>query len=39
MCYAADEFQVGDADIYLGNLDGMPFYIGANNSNTGSTRS
>lgn len=29
MCYAAGEFQVGDADIYLGNLDGMPFYIGA----------
>jgi len=29
MCYAAGEFQVGDADIHLGNLDGMPFYIGA----------
>ncbi|MFC5474294.1 DUF779 domain-containing protein [Paraherbaspirillum soli] len=29
MCYARDEFQVGDADVYLGDLDGVPFYIGA----------
>ena len=29
MCYAADEFIVGDEDVYLGNLDGVPFYMGA----------
>ncbi|PUA20246.1 DUF779 domain-containing protein [Glaciimonas sp. PCH181] len=29
MCYARGDFQVGDADIYLGDLDGEPFYIGA----------
>jgi len=29
MCYAAGEFNVGDEDVYLGNLDGVPFYIGA----------
>lgn len=29
MCYARGDFQVGDADIYLGDLDGQPFYIGA----------
>ena len=29
MCYAAGEFQVGDEDIWLGDLDGAPFYIGA----------
>jgi hypothetical protein len=29
MCYAAGEFQVGEEDVYLGNLDGVPFYIGA----------
>lgn len=29
MCYAIGDFQVGDADVYLGDLDGTPFYIGA----------
>jgi uncharacterized protein (DUF779 family) len=29
MCYPAGEFNVSDSDVYLGNLDGVPFYIGA----------
>lgn len=29
MCYAAGEFQIGDQDVYLGNVGGTPFYIGA----------
>jgi uncharacterized protein (DUF779 family) len=29
MCYQAGEFIVGDADVLLGELDGVPFYIGA----------
>lgn len=29
MCYALGDFQIGDADVYLGDLDGVPFYIGA----------
>jgi uncharacterized protein len=29
MCYARGDFQIGDADVYLGDLDGEPFYIGA----------
>lgn len=28
MCYPAGEFNVSDTDVYLGNLDGAPFYIG-----------
>jgi uncharacterized protein (DUF779 family) len=28
LCYAQGEFQVGDDDIYLGDLDGTPFYMG-----------
>lgn len=28
MCYAVGEFNVSDTDVYLGNLDGAPFYIG-----------
>lgn len=28
MCYGREDFQVGDADVYLGELDGEPFYIG-----------
>jgi len=28
MCYAAGEFNLSDTDVYLGNLDGAPFYIG-----------
>ena len=29
MCYPREEFQVGDADVFLGVLDGEPFYMGA----------
>jgi len=29
MCYPAGEFQLGDGDVLLGSLDGMPFYMGA----------
>ena len=29
MCYPREEFQVGDADVFLGMLDGEPFYMGA----------
>ena len=29
MCYAAGEFIVGDEDVFLGHLDGVPFYMGA----------
>jgi len=28
MCYPAGEFSISDTDVYLGNLDGAPFYIG-----------
>ncbi|MES3023363.1 MAG: DUF779 domain-containing protein [Pseudomonadota bacterium] len=28
MCYPAGEFKLSDTDVYLGNLDGAPFYIG-----------
>jgi uncharacterized protein (DUF779 family) len=28
MCYAAGEFNLSDTDVYLGNLDGVPFYMG-----------
>ena len=28
LCYAQGEFQVGDDDVYLGDLDGAPFYMG-----------
>jgi uncharacterized protein (DUF779 family) len=28
MCYAAGEFNLSESDVYLGNLDGTPFYIG-----------
>ncbi|HEU4376644.1 MAG TPA: DUF779 domain-containing protein [Telluria sp.] len=28
MCYPAGEFDVSDSDVYLGNLDGAPFYMG-----------
>jgi len=27
MCYPADEFKVGDSDIYLGDVHGCKFYI------------
>ena len=29
MCYARGEFSVSPADVHLGELDGAPFYIGA----------
>lgn len=29
MCYGAGEFHLGDADVYLGQIGGVPFYIGA----------
>ncbi|MFC0134447.1 acetaldehyde dehydrogenase [Massilia eurypsychrophila] len=28
MCYPAGEFDVSATDVYLGNLDGAPFYMG-----------
>ncbi|HEX5344627.1 MAG TPA: DUF779 domain-containing protein [Duganella sp.] len=28
MCFPAGEFDVSDTDVYLGNLDGTPFYMG-----------
>ena len=28
MCFAAGEFGIGPYDVYLGNLDGTPFYMG-----------
>jgi uncharacterized protein (DUF779 family) len=28
MCYPAGEFNLSDTDVYLGNLGGVPFYIG-----------
>jgi uncharacterized protein (DUF779 family) len=29
MCYAAGEFNVSDDDVFLGHLDGVPFYMGS----------
>jgi uncharacterized protein len=29
MCYLASEFRVGARDVYLGDVAGCPFYIGA----------
>jgi uncharacterized protein (DUF779 family) len=28
MCFAAGEFQISDTDVRLGELDGVPFYMG-----------
>jgi uncharacterized protein (DUF779 family) len=28
MCYPVGEFDISDTDVYLGNLDGAPFYMG-----------
>jgi len=28
MCYALGEFDVSDSDVYLGDLNGAPFYMG-----------
>lgn len=29
MCYPRREFHIGDGDVYLGAIAGVPFYIGA----------
>lgn len=29
MCYQANEFTLGERDVHLGQIDGTPFYIGA----------
>ncbi|MFD2274028.1 DUF779 domain-containing protein [Undibacterium arcticum] len=29
MCYPSGDFSIGPADVFLGTLDGQPFYIGA----------
>ncbi|MBP1208389.1 uncharacterized protein (DUF779 family) [Duganella sp. 1411] len=28
MCYPVGEFDISDTDVYLGNLNGTPFYMG-----------
>lgn len=28
MCYLQNDFRVGQSDVYLGELEGVPFYIG-----------
>lgn len=28
MCFPAGEFSLSESDVYLGNLDGTPFYMG-----------
>ena len=28
MCYPADDFIIGDQDVLLGHIGGVPFYIG-----------
>lgn len=28
LCYAQNEFQVSDDDVYLGSLEGTPFFMG-----------
>jgi uncharacterized protein (DUF779 family) len=28
MCYPAGDFNISDTDVWLGNLDGAPFYMG-----------
>ncbi|MFD2706867.1 DUF779 domain-containing protein [Salibacterium lacus] len=27
MCFAEGEFRIGDSDVYLGDIGGMPFYM------------
>lgn len=27
MCYGKDDFYIGDSDLYLGSIGGVPFYI------------
>jgi len=29
MCYPRGEFRIGSRDVWLGDIDGTPFYIGA----------
>lgn len=29
MCYPRGDFRVGERDVYLGEISGVPFYIGA----------
>ncbi len=29
MCYPRDEFRIGQRDVYLGEVAGTPFYMGA----------
>lgn len=29
MCYTRNEFRIGSQDVYLGSIEGCPFYIGA----------
>jgi len=29
MCYAAGEFAISDTDVFLGELEGAPFYMGS----------
>ncbi|WP_027000052.1 DUF779 domain-containing protein [Eisenibacter elegans] len=29
MCYVKGEFRTGDSDVYLGDIEGCPFYIAA----------
>jgi len=29
MCYPRNEFRIGSRDVWLGDIDGTPFYIGA----------
>ena len=29
MCYPADDFKVGESDVKLGEIDGVPVYISA----------
>lgn len=28
MCFRQGEFRIGDSDVFLGTIDGAPFYIG-----------
>ena len=30
MCFPRDEFRLSDRDVYLGEVAGTPFYMGAN---------
>lgn len=30
MCFPRNEFRISDRDVYLGEVEGTPFYMGAN---------